>query len=198
MSAEKITAKILADAQAEAQRIREEAQRKAEGIISRAKKEANGIVQQAQKEAGALATEEKRRVLSRAEMEARRAILEEKQAQIKEVFERARQKVEGMPRGEYTRLMESLLLKVVEDGDEEVILSDEGKGRLEEGFLKRVNERLRVEGRKGGVSLAAERRDIGGGFILRKGKKEINCSFASLLESQKEDLEAELVKILFS
>ncbi len=198
MSAEKITAKILADAQAEAQNIREEAQKKAKEIISRAKKEAGQITEEAQKEAQAQAVEEKKRVLSRAEAEMKRELLQEKQVLIGKVFELALQRVEGMKGGEYSKLMEDLLLKAVEDGDEEVIISEETKGKLGDGFLERVNQRLRAEGRKGELSLAEENRQIGGGFILRKSRKEINCSFRSLLDSKREDLEGDVARLLFS
>ncbi len=198
MSAEKITAKILADAQAEAQKIREEAQKRAKEIISRAKKEVGQITEEAQKEAQAQAVEEKKRVLSRAEMEVKRGSLKEKQVLIGKVFELALQRVEGMKGGEYSKLMEDLLLKAVEDGDEEVIISEETKGKLGGGFLERVNQRLRTGGKKGGLSLAEENRQIGSGFILRKGKKEVNCSFESLLGSKREELEGEVARILFS
>jgi len=198
MSAEKITAKILADAQAEAQKIREEAQKRAKEIISRAKKEVGQIREEAQKEAQAQTVEEKKRVLSRAEMEVKRSALKEKQVLIGKVFELALQRVEGMKGGEYSKLMEDLLLKAVEDGDEEVIISEETKGKLGGGFLERVNQRLRTGGKKGGLSLAEERRQIDSGFILRKGKKEVNCSFESLLGSKREELEGEVARILFS
>jgi len=198
MPAEKITAKILADAQAVARKIREEARGRAEEIMAKAQREAARITAEAQKEAQALAAEEKRRVLSRAEMEMKRGLLEEKQALLGKVFELSLQRVKGMEGDGYSKLMEGLLVKAVEDGDEEVIVSEEARERLGEEFLKRVNERLRAAGKRGELSLAVEKRRLSGGFILRKGKKEINCSFASLLESQKEDLEAELVKILFS
>lgn len=198
MSAEKITAKILADAQAEAQKIGEEAQKRAKEIISRAKREVGQIREEAQKEAQAQAVEEKKRVLSRAEMEVKRGSLKEKQVLIGKVFELALQRVEGMKGGEYSKLMEDLLLKAVEDGDEEVIISEETKGKLGGGFLERVNQRLRTGGKKGEISLAEERRQIGSGFILRKGKKEVNCSFESLLGSKREELEGEVARILFS
>jgi len=198
MSAEKITAKILADAQAEAQKIGEEAQKRVKEIISRAQKEVGQITEEAQKEAQAQAVEEKKRVLSRAEMEVKRDSLKEKQILIGKAFELALQRVEGMKGGEYSKLMEDLLLKAVEDGDEEVIISEETEGELGGGFLERVNQRLRTGGKKGGLSLAEERRQIGSGFILRKGKKEVNCSFRSLLDSKREDLEGEVARILFS
>ncbi len=198
MAIEKVTAKILADAQAEAQKVREGAKERMGAVISRAKKEALRIGKEAKIEAQAMATEEKRRVLSRAEMEVKRGILKEKQTLIGKVFELALHRVEEMDREEYSRLMEEILVKAVEDGDEQVIISGEVKGRLGEGFLEGVNQRLRAEGKKGELSLAEENRQIGGGFILRKGKKEINCSFRPLLDSKREDLEGEIARILFS
>ncbi len=198
MSAEKITAKILDDARTEAQKIKEEARKRAEGTIARAKEEAVRIGEEVQKEAQILAAEEKKRVLSRTEMEVKRGILGEKQTLIGKVFELALQRVEEMGREEYSRLMEGLLVKAVDSGDEELIISEAGRKKLGKGFLERINQRLITEGKRGELSLAEENRQIGGGFILRKGKKEINCSFRSLLDSKKEDLEGEVAGILFS
>lgn len=103
-----------------------------------------------------------------------------------------------MKGGEYFKLMEDLLLKAVEDGDEEVIISEKTMRKLGNDFLGRVNQRLRTGGKKGELSLAEEKRQVGSGFILRKGKKEVNCSFESLLGSKREELEGEVARILFS
>jgi len=198
MPAEKITAKILADAQAEARKIKEEAKKRVEEIMARVQMEAARITAEAQKEAQALAAEEKKRVLSRAEMEVRRGLLQEKQALLGKVFELALQRVEKMEGKGYFKLMENLLVKAVEDGDGEVLISEEARGKLGNEFLQRVNQRLRAARKKGKLSLTVEKGQLSSGFILRKGKKEINCSFESLLESQKENLEGEVAKVLFS
>jgi vacuolar-type H+-ATPase subunit E/Vma4 len=46
--------------------------------------------------------------------------------------------------------------------------------------------------------LSDERQDLGGGFILRRGKIKTNVSFEVLLDQARKELEIELAKELFT
>jgi vacuolar-type H+-ATPase subunit E/Vma4 len=85
--------------------------------------------------------------------------------------------------------------EAVESGDEEVIIDEEEK-RIDHEFIKQVNRRLGC-GYKGNLRLADERGDIGGGFVLRRGRIKNNFTFKVLLARARKELEIELAKELF-
>ena len=47
------------------------------------------------------------------------------------------------------------------------------------------------------MTVADETRQIPGGVIVRNGRVEINCAFDTLLGDQREELAADIAKILF-
>jgi len=91
--------------------------------------------------------------------------------------------------------MTNLMLKAVETGDEKVII-DKNESRIDQDLINQVNEQLRCHG-KGNLSLSDQRQDLGGGFILRRGKIKTNVSFEVLLTQARRELEIELAKELF-
>ncbi|MBU1766906.1 MAG: V-type ATP synthase subunit E, partial [Candidatus Omnitrophica bacterium] len=56
------------------------------------------------------------------------------------------------------------------------------------------NEKLQD---KSSIKIAEDKEEITGGFILKKPKKEINCSFKSLIEEKRNDLKVKISRILF-
>jgi len=100
-----------------------------------------------------------------------------------------------LPDEEYRKIMKKLMLEAVETGDEEVIIGKEEK-RIDQDFIKQVNSEL-GHGCKGDLRLSAEREDLGGGFILRRGKIKTNVSTEVLLAQARKELEIELAKELF-
>ena len=65
-------------------------------------------------------------------------------------------------------------------------------------FFARANQAMREAGRPGNLQLAAERRSLGGGFVLEQGGMEINCSYESVLRTRRAALEAEVAAVLFA
>ena len=47
------------------------------------------------------------------------------------------------------------------------------------------------------LALAADSGDFAGGFVLREGQIETNCTFEVLISSGREDLEGEIAAVLF-
>ena len=87
------------------------------------------------------------------------------------------------------------MLEVVETGDEEIII-DKNEKRIDHKFIKQINHKL-GPGYKGNLRLSDEKQDLGGGFILRRGKIKTNVSIKVLLDQARKDLEIELAKQLF-
>ncbi|HCC35075.1 MAG TPA: hypothetical protein DEQ02_05360 [Ruminococcaceae bacterium] len=81
-------------------------------------------------------------------------------------------------------------------GEGRLVLSELDEKRMPSGFLRAVNQEL-PEGyklRQDGQTHI----DPVGGFLLVYEGIEINCTFASLLQSRREQLEDTVVGILFS
>jgi len=198
MAIDRITSKIKADADAEAKQIELEADRSIEVLNIETAKRVTRIEQEAGDDAAGAARDQKIRMISRARAEMRTKLLEEKQKLINQVFQQALESVVALDDDQYAALMKKLLLEAVETGDEEVIIAEpDGKRKWTE-ILAGANDELARRGLKGHLVLSDERRSMAGGFVLRKGKKEINCNVSYLLKSLREDLESEVVEVLFS
>ena len=193
MAVEDILKRIASDADKAAQGILAEARREAEAILAESKGKSGQELERLRAKAQQRATEERNRIVTLAKLGARRDLLQEKQALIDRVFEDARKSVATMGVDEYRRLMKVFLARTVEAGDEEVIV-DEGERRIDQAFLDLVSKEL---GKPGRLALSSERRRLGGGFILRRGKTETNCALDTILRDARDRLETEVAEILF-
>lgn len=197
METKNIKDKILNDAKKRAESIISEAETRVKDILENARKEAENVAKKLEKDAEELAKKEAARILSLAELEERRKILKEKINILEEVFSQALADLKARPKEEYQEIMKGLLVKAVNHGDEEVIVAKSDRDKLDEKFLKSVNEELRKMGKKGDLKLVGESEDFNGGLLLRKEKIETWCNLEVLLEMLKDDLEIEIAKLLF-
>jgi len=197
MAIDRITGKILADAEAEAKRIAVEADGKTGAVNDQTARQVADIEKEAAADAAAAARDQRERMLSRAQAEMRVELLEEKQALIEQVFENAMKTVLELDDKQYGALMERFLLEGVGSGDEEVIIAESDRKRNWTTILDSVNAELSKQGQTGRLTLSPESRTMGGGFVLRKGKQEVNCDLTFILKSLREELETDVVNILF-
>jgi len=195
MDAENVIAKILADAGAEAEKIKTQAQEKQSAEQAKLDEQ----LRQHQKQTDALARkageDEKSHLLAAARMQIAKELLTEKRKILDEVFARARQQLLNLPDDQYRRLIGDLMISAVETGNEEVIL-DKDEKRIDQELINQVNRQLAGEN-KGNLRLSDQRQELGGGFILRRGKIRTNVSFEVLLSQARKGLEIELAKGLF-
>ncbi len=196
MEASGVIDKILADANAQAEKIQAEADQKQaaeqkdlESQLEQFKKETAKLAQNA-------AEDKKAQMLAAARMDIAKQHLAEKAKLLDEVFSKAKEQVLKMPDDQYRQLMKKLMLKAEETGDEEVIL-DINEKRIDDEFIKDVNREL-GPGFKGNLRLSEEKQPIEAGFILRRGKIKNNVSLGVLLQTAREELEADLARELFS
>ncbi|MBL7074645.1 V-type ATP synthase subunit E [candidate division KSB1 bacterium] len=195
MALDDIINKIKGDAQVEAQKIMERASLEAEEIREKARRQAEELKAEMLAKAKRLAEEEGERVLTLASLEFRKALLREKQSKIDEAFRQAQDRLVKLERKEYQDLMKNLLMEAVESGEEGIVVSTTHRGMWTDQFLKGVN-RMLGQG-SGRLKLSGETGDFSGGFILRRGRTEINYSFEAIFKTIREDLEPEVAKILF-
>ena len=195
MEAEKVVVKILADAKTEAEKIKKQAQ--ANQAAEQAKIDERLIEHKKQTEilAQKAGKNEKSHILAAARMDIAKEYLAEKRKILNEVFEQARRQTQNLPDEQYHELITKLILEVVETGDEEVVI-DKNENRIDKEFIKQINHKLGPD-HKGNLRLSDEKQDIGGGFILRRGKIKTNVSIEVLLDQARKELEIELAKKLF-
>jgi len=198
MSVEKITEKILSDAGEQAGGIESEFAARIRKIQDQRDQQVKEIQTRAQEDARRRAEDRFNKDIATAELELRKAALARKQELIGQVFDRARDRLLGMKAKPRRDFLMQLMLKNVETGEEEIIVSKGDDDLLDDGFLEEANRRLGQEGKKGRLRLSEERRDLPGGFILRQGKQEINCSLGALISSLRQALEPGVARELFS
>jgi len=195
MDAEQVVEKILADAKAEAEKIKSEAQEKENSEQAKLDEQLSDYKKQTDIIAQKAGEDKKAHLLAAARMDIAKDYLAEKRKILDEVFAQARQKLQNLPDGEYCKLMTKLMLKAVETGDEEVIV-DNNEKRIDQKFIKNINREL-GPGYKGDLRLSGEKQNLGGGFILKRGKIKNNVSLEVLLNQARKELEIELAKKLF-
>ena len=223
---EKLTARIEADAQAEAAEILRAAQEKAAeiraGYEAQAKAEADAAAQSREK----AAQQRLERLEGAAEMEAKRRTLAAKQACIDEAFAKAKAELLALPEDKYAELLAKLAVKAAKTGREEIILSSRDKQRVGAKVAAKANAMLAKavapnlpeelkETKAGNViakvvtganallqgtamlTLSADTAEIEGGLILRDGQVEVNCAFETQLRLLRESLSGQVAQILF-
>lgn len=195
MNAEQVVNKILAQANAEAERILAEARDKAGVQQTQTDAELADFEKQTQEMAQAAADDKLRRMLAGARMAHSKQVLAVKAELLDEVFAQALQKLNQLPDEQYLALMKKLMTRAIETGDEEVIVGKDEK-RINEEFIKKVNRDLGT-GFKGNLRLGSRRADISGGFLLSRGRVQVNVSSEVLISQAREAMEMKLADELF-
>ena len=206
MEGQQVIEKILADAKAEAEKIKKQAREKEAVEQAKLKEQLREFDKQTQAIAQKAGEDKKAHLLAAARMDIARQLLAEKRKILDEVFAQARQHLENLSDEQYCKLMTKLMLKAVESGDEEVVIDNEEK-RIDQKFIKNINQQI-APGRtrqgeapcrssKGNLRLSEERANLGRGFILKRGKIKNNVSIEVLLAQARRELEIGLAKELF-
>ena len=189
---EKITQLIQTEAQSEIDSVLANARREAETVASRyqARAEAEAAELAAKNEKAAAEREE--RLVSAAQMEARKVQLVAKQEMVEKAYIRALEKLCSMPQEQYVDVLADLLLQASTTGTEEVVFSQEDREHAGKAAVEKANK---ASGKK--LTVAQETLPIQGGFILRSGNVEVNCTFDTLVRLQKAETAGAVAKKLF-
>ena len=169
--------------------ILEDAQREADAILEKANKEAAEIRIQCEKDKEILIDEKKAEAQAEcmkltdlmelsAKSEARQMVLASKTKIIKDVFEYIKTDFKNSP--EYFDMLLKFLKNYSEEKDGVMYMSENDLKRLPEDFLKKAQANS-----KGNISISPEAINIDGGFIIKYGKVDINCSINSIFEERK-------------
>lgn len=221
---EKITGRIAADAQAEAERVLSGAREEAAQVTARYRAQADAECADLAAKNAKAAVEREERLVSVAQMEARKVALAAKQEMVEKAYALALEKLCAMPEEQYVQVLADLLVQASSTGREEAVFSPEDRERVGRAAVARANEILAKQAApdvpQGGsrvtdllskvatsvtamakgtamLTLSKETRPIRGGFILKDENVEVNCTFDTLVRLQKAETAGMVAKKLF-
>jgi len=195
---DKITARIAADAEAEAGEIISRAEAEAAEILNdyaaRAEQEHWRIVREGAKECDARVA----RLAGAADLEAKKSVLALKQEMVGLAFNRAAEKLRSLPEKEYSLFLARLAVLSSRTGSEQAIFNKKDAGSAAAAAaIKAANADLTAKNMTGALTISKETRDISGGLILKDGDIEINCAIETLIAIRRNELSAQLAEALF-
>ena len=193
-----LSTKIVEDASVKAEAILKEANDNGKLMVENKIKKAEVLKGQMLEKSKIEAITVKQRIVSNAQLAVRNENIVAKQKMIDKVFVEALEKLVSIKDEEYLELVKKYLLSMPIVGDEEIILPGKYKNIVNKEYLSGINSALIASGKLGEIKLCSEDRDIKSGFIIIKNGIEINNTFESLVNSLRDELESEIVKVLFN
>lgn len=221
---EKITGRIAADAQAEAERVLTAAREEAARISGKYRAQADAECADLTAKNAKAAAEREERLVSVAQMEARKVQLAAKQEMVERTYAQALEMLCAMPEERYVQVLADLLVQASSTGREEAVFSPEDRERVGRAAVARANEILAKQAAPGVpqgdsavtnllskvaanvtamakgtamLTLSKETRPLKGGFILKDENVEVNCTFDTLVRLQKAETAGMVAKKLF-
>ncbi|MEE0204865.1 MAG: V-type ATP synthase subunit E [Oscillospiraceae bacterium] len=194
---EKITARIAADAEAEDSVVRKESEERIAQIRADYEKQAQEAAAAILKDGAKENEQHASRIERTAQLEAKRNILGMKQEMVSKAFELAKEKIVNMPQEEYVAFLVRQIRQAASTGHETLILNQTDRERCGAAVIAAANAALTAAGKTGALTLAEETRPMSGGFILKQGDVEVNCTVDILLELVRGDLAAPVAGVLF-
>lgn len=194
---EKITARIAAEAGAEAEAILAEARAQAAEIGAEFEKKAQEEYQSCLRR-GTVETEQRaQRMGNTARLESKKEILALKQELIAAAYDKAKEKILNLPETEYVAFLAAQAGKAAVSGDEEIALNEADRAKVGTQVVEAANALVKERGLEPKLTLADKPAAISGGLLLRKGAVEVNCALDSLVELSRNSLDAEIAAVLF-
>lgn len=194
---DKITARILADAEAECAALKKESDARIEAIRAENEQKAQDEYVRLVRE-GVKDTEQRVQRLDRtAKLEARKSILSMKQETVSRAFDLARERIAELPERDYVAFLAREAAEAAITGQEEVIFCERDRASVGAKAVKAANERLAAKGMPGMLTLSDETRAMSGGLMLRQGDIEVNCTVDTLLDLVRGELASRVADVLF-
>ena len=193
-----LTSKILKDAEEKKAEILKNAEAEKIKIIEKKLNEAKALETEILEKAKIEAISQKERVISSSKLIARNEKLRAKQEIIEQVFKKSIISLCELNKEQYTSFIKNTILELNIDGDESLILNQQGKKIVDSSLIDEINNKLLSKGKKGKITLSEQVGSFKGGFVLEKDGIEINNTFEALVNSLKEELELQVAKELFN
>ena len=194
---DKITSRIIADAEAECAAVKKESDERVAAIREenerRAQEEYLRLVREGVKD-----TEQRVQRLDRtARLEAKKSILNMKQEAVSRAFELAKDKIAELPERDYIGFLAREAAGAAITGQEEVIFCERDRAAVGAKAVRAANELLAARGMPATLTLADATREMAGGLMLKQGDIEVNCTVDTLLDLARGELAARVAEVLF-
>ena len=194
---DKITSRILADAEAECAAVRKEADERCAAIKAEAEKKAQEEYWRLVRE-GVKDTEQRVQRMDRtARLEAKKSVLNMKQEAVSKAFELARDRIAELPERDYVGFLARQAAEAAISGQEEVIFCERDRAAVGAKAVKAANELLAAKGMPAMLTLSDATREMAGGLMLKQGDIEVNCTVDTLLDLSRGELAARVAEVLF-
>jgi len=195
VTVENIRNAISADAEREADRIRQAGRNRADEKFRQGRQSLQREFERRIADAEQLEQDKKNRSVIALRSARGMEVLSAKNAVIDEVFDKAVEKLVGLPSGGYKELLLKWLGDAATGDPAELVLNARDKQAIGPELLDRTNK-----GRNEGsaVTLAEESAEISGGFVLRTERYEIDRTLDSIIADLKEDMAPEIAAELFA
>lgn len=192
---EKILSSIRDDACGEAQALINQAKDEAARILADEKSKSDAHCAQIEEQAKLQARDIERAYASSMELQHRRKLLETKQEILQQTMEQALSRLYGLPDEDYFNILLKMASSFAEQGQGELLLDQKDLKRCPKDFQERLEHSLPSGA---ALSISQATRPIDGGFILKYGDIEQNCSFRALFDARWDELTDKARAILFS
>jgi V/A-type H+/Na+-transporting ATPase subunit E len=191
-----LTSKIIDDGNKKASEIEEKNKLEAKEILDKYEKKAltkkEEMITRA-KEEGKIKVE---RILSNSALNVRDEKLKAKQDIINEVFKTAIARLSSLKDEDFKAFIKNSILNQDIDGDEELILREEDKNKIDSSFIDIINNELKAKGKIGNIHITYNNA-VKAGFLLSKNGIDINNTFQDLVEANRDSLEKEVIETIF-
>ncbi|MBQ6899818.1 MAG: V-type ATP synthase subunit E [Firmicutes bacterium] len=194
---EKITARIAADAEKEKAALWEAASERIEEIRAEYEKKADDAYQEHMRTGLRDAEQYASRIERTAQLETKKAVLALRQEMVSEAFKLAESKITAMPEQQYVEYLTRKVLETGFEGDAQLVMNEKDKAGAGPVVVEAVNAARREAGLEGVLTLADDTKEMLGGFILRQGNVEVNCTVDIILELIRGEAAAQVAKVLF-
>ena len=191
MSIEKITSKIIGDAEDKKKAVLAEAKEKADEILAAARAEADAYLASETARGEAVKATLISRHKSVADIDCRKLVLKQKQELLEDCFAKAVTALAELPEDEYVDFLVGLG-KATGEQNGTLIFNEKDKAAVG----AKVCEKLSAAA-GGTFAVAEETRAIAGGFVLQSGKVYINNTVEALVAEHKEAMNSEIAEKMF-
>lgn len=195
---ERISKRLIADAQAEIAALNAETEETCSAIRAEYQQKAQQAYEQRMQEGTRASEQWVERYASAAEMEAKKSTLAFKQELVSKTFEAAALWLTKLPRKDYTRFLARQAASAASCGQEELIFNAKDAAEVGKAVVKAANELLEQRGLPGQLTVSEETREIPGGVIVRMGGIEVNCAVDMLVQMSRNELSTQVAELLFT
>ena len=194
---DKITSRIIADAEAECRDVKRESDERCAAVRAENEKRAQDEYWRLVRE-GVKDTEQRVQRMDRtARLEAKKSVLNMKQEAVSRAFNLAKDKIAELPERVYVAFLAREAAEAAITGQEEVIFCERDRKSVGAKAVKAANELLAAKGMPGLLTLSDATRDMAGGLMLKQGDIEVNCTVDTLLDLTRDELAARVADVLF-